>query len=67
MYQEWFKKYENIIKKSKENDKKMSELLDKFIQNSDEIMEGLKKGAEIVIKKNKENFAVYQRLVKKIK
>ena len=67
MYQDWFKKYDKIIKQSKENDKKMKELLDKFMKNSDEIMESLEKGAEIIIKKNKENFVIYQKLIKKIK
>ena len=67
MYQDWFKKYDKIIKQSKENEKKMKELLDKFMKNSDEIMESLEKGAEIIIKKNKENFVIYQKLIKKIK
>ena len=67
MYKDWFKKYDKIIKQSKENEKKMKELLDKFMKNSDEIMESLEKGAEIIIKKNKENFVIYQKLIKKIK
>ncbi len=67
MYQDWFKEYEKIINQSKENDKKMKELLDKFMKNSDEIMESLKKGAEIVVKKNHEDFVIYQKLIKKIK
>ena len=67
MYKDCFKKYDKIIKQSKENDKKMKELLDKFMKNSDEIMESLEKGAEIIIKKNKENFVIYQKLIKKIK
>ena len=45
----------------------MHELLDKFIENSDEIIKSLEKGSEIVIKKNKENFVIYQKLIKKIK
>lgn len=67
MYQEWLKKYEKIIKQEEENKKKMHELLDKFIENSDEIIKSLEKGSEIVIKKNKENFVIYQKLIKKIK
>lgn len=67
MYQEWFEKYEKIIKQNEENEKKMHELLDKFIENSDEIIKSLEKGSEIVIKKNKENFVIYQKLIKKIK
>lgn len=67
MYQDWFEKYDKIINQSKENDKKMQELLDKFMENSDEIMESLKKGAEIVVKKNHEDFVIYQKLIKKIK
>ena len=67
MYQDWFKEYEKIINQSKENDKKMKELLDKFMKNSDEIMESLKKGAEIVVKKIHEDFLIYQKLIKKIK
>lgn len=67
MYQEWFEKYEKIKKQNEENDKKMHELLDKFIENSDEIIKSLEKGSEIVIKKNKENFVIYQKLIKKIK
>ena len=67
MYKDWFKKYDKIIKQSEENEKKMKELLDKFMKNSDEIMESLEKGAEIIIKKNKENFVIYQKLIKKIK
>ena len=49
MYQDWFKKYDKIIKQSKENEKKMKELLDKFMKNSDEIIENLERGAEITI------------------
>ena len=67
MYQEWFEKYEKIKKQNEENDKKMHELLDNFIENSDEIIKSLEKGSEIVIKKNKENFVIYQNLIKKIK
>lgn len=67
MHQDWFKKYDKIIKQSKENEKKMKELLDKFMKNSDEIIESLKKGAEIVVKKNHEDFVIYQKLIKKIK
>lgn len=67
MYQKWFKKYEKIIKQGEENEKKMHELLDRFIENSDEIIKSLEKGSEIVIKKNKENFVIYQKLIKKIK
>lgn len=67
MYQEWLEKYEKIKKQNEENEKKMHELLDKFIENSDEIIKSLEKGSEIVIKKNKENFVIYQKLIKKIK
>ena len=67
MYQDWFKKYDKIIKQSKENEKKMKELLDKFMKNSDEIIENLERGAEITIRKNKEDFIIYQKLTKKIK
>ena len=67
MYQEWFEKYEKIKKQNEENDKKIHELLDKFIESSDEIIKSLEKGSEIVIKKNKENFVIYQKLIKKIK
>ena len=67
MYQDWFKKYDKIIKQSKENDKKMKELLDKFMKNSNEIIENLERGAEITIRKNKEDFIIYQKLTKKIK
>lgn len=67
MYQEWFEKYEKIIKQGEENEKKMHELLDNFIENSDEIIKSLEKGSEIVIKKNKEKFVIYQNLIKKIK
>lgn len=67
MYQEWFEKYEKIKKQNEENYKKMHELLDKFIESSDEIIKSLEKGSEIVIKKNKENFVIYQKLIKKIK
>ena len=67
MYQEWFEKYEKITKQGEENKKKMHELLDNFIENSDEIIKSLEKGSEIVIKKNKENFVIYQKLIKKIK
>lgn len=67
MYQEWFEKYEKIKKQNEENKKKMHELLDRFIENSDEIIKSLEKGSEIVIKKNKENFVIYQNLIKKIK
>lgn len=67
MYQEWLEKYEKIIKQGEENEKKIHELLDKFIENSDEIIKSLEKGSEIVIKKNKENFVIYQKLIKKIK
>lgn len=67
MFQEWLKKYEKIKKQGEENDKKMHKLLDKFVENSDEIIKSLEKGSEIVIKKNKENFVIYQNLIKKIK
>lgn len=67
MFQEWLKKYKKIIKQGEENEKKMHELLDKFVENSDEIIKSLEKGSEIVIKKNKENFVIYQNLIKKIK
>lgn len=67
MYQEWFEKYKKIKKQNEKNDKKIHELLDKFIENSDEIIKSLEKGSEIVIKKNKENFVIYQNLIKKIK
>lgn len=67
MYQEWLEKYEKITKQGEENKKKMHELLDNFIENSDEIIKSLEKGSEIVIKKNKENFVIYQKLIKKIK
>ena len=64
---EWLREYEKMIDEPIENDKRMKELLDKFMKNSDEIMESLEKGAEIIIKKNKENFVIYQKLIKKIK
>lgn len=67
MYCEWFKKYEKIINQSKENKEKMEKLVDKFMTNSDEIIEELKKGAEIVVRKNKEDFIIYKKTVKKIK
>lgn len=67
MYQEWIEEFEKIKKQEGENNKKVQELLDKFIENSDEIIKSLEKGSEIVIKKNKENFVIYQKLIKKIK
>ena len=57
----------DFIKQSKENDKKMKELLDKFMKNSNEIIENLERGAEITIRKNKEDFIIYQKMTKKIK
>ena len=64
---EVFKKYEEFQKQAENNDKKIKELCKKFEENSEEIIKSLEKGAEIVIKKNKENFVIYQNLIKKIK
>ena len=54
MYQEWFEEYEKIKKQNEENDKKIHELLDKFIENSDEIIKSFQQATEIVCKKNKQ-------------
>ena len=67
MQTEVFKKYEEFKKQAENNDKKIKELCKKFEENSDDIIKSLEKGAEIVIKKNKENFVIYQKLIKKIK
>ena len=64
---EWLKEYKKMIDEPIENDKKMKELLDKFMKNSNEIIENLERGAEITIRKNKEDFIIYQKLTKKIK
>lgn len=64
---EFSKKYEEFIKQAENNNKKIKELCKKFEENSDEIIKSLEKGAEIVIKKNKEDFVIYQKLIKKIK
>ena len=64
---EFSKKYEELKKQTGNNSKKIEELCKKFEENSDEIIKSLEKGAEIVIKKNKEDFVIYQKLIKKIK
>lgn len=64
---EFSKKYEKFKKQTENNNKKIKELCKKFEENSDEIIKSLEKGAEIVIKKNKEDFVIYQKLIKKIK
>ena len=64
---EWLKEYKKMIDEPIENDQKMKELLDKFMKNSNEIIENLERGAEITIRKNKEDFIIYQKLTKKIK
>lgn len=64
---EFSKKYEEFKKQTENNNKKIKELCKKFEENSNEIIKSLEKGAEIVIKKNKEDFVIYQKLIKKIK
>lgn len=42
-------------------------LIETFNKNSDKMLEELEKGMEITIKKNKEGFAMYSKLMNKIK
>ncbi|MCI7633982.1 MAG: hypothetical protein MSS80_08165 [Mollicutes bacterium] len=42
-------------------------LIETFNKNSGKMLEELEKGMEITIKKNKEGFAMYSKLIKKIK
>lgn len=46
---------------------KKEELMELFEKNSEKMLENLKKGADIIIKKNKEGFIAYSNLIKKIK
>ena len=43
------------------------ELIDFFIKNSDKMLTELKKGANIIIKQNKNGFVAYKSLLNKIK
>ena len=45
----------------------VQKLLDKFKENSGTMLKELEKGNRIIIKKNKESFAIYSELIKKIK
>lgn len=38
-----------------------------FLKHKDEIIDKLNKGIDIVIRKNKDNYAIYSNLIKKIK
>lgn len=42
-------------------------LLEIFTQNSENIVKELQKGANIVIRKNRDNFVIYKNLLKRIK
>lgn len=50
-----------------EKTEEINRLMDIFRKNSDKMLEELKKGSEIVIKKNKNDFVFYSNLVKRIK
>lgn len=50
-----------------EKEQEVNQLMDLFQKNSDKMLEEFEKGMEITIKKNKEGFAMYSKLIKKIK
>lgn len=50
-----------------EKEQEVNQLMDLFQKNSEKMLKVLKEGMEITIKKNKEGFAMYSKLTKKIK
>jgi len=50
-----------------EKEQEVNQLMDLFQKNSEKMLEVLKEGMEITIVKNKKGFAMYSKLIKKIK
>ena len=50
-----------------EKKQEVKQLMDLFQKNSEKMLQVLKEGMEITIVKNKEGFAMYSKLIKKIK
>ena len=50
-----------------EKEQEVNQLMDLFQKNSEKMLQVLKEGMEITIVKNKEGFAMYSKLIKKIK
>ena len=50
-----------------EKEQEVNQLMDLFQKNSEKMLQVFKEGMEITIKKNKEGFAMYSKLIKKIK
>ena len=50
-----------------EKEQEVKQLMALFQKNSEKMLKVLKEGMEITIKKNKEGFAMYSKLTKKIK
>lgn len=50
-----------------EKEQEVNQLMDLFQKNSEKMLQVLKEGMEITIVKNKEGFAMYRKLIKKIK
>lgn len=50
-----------------EKKQEINKLMDLFQKNSEKMLESLENGMEIVIKKNKESFSIYSKLINKIK
>ena len=50
-----------------EKEQEVNQLMDLFQKNSEKMLQVLKEGMEITIVKNKEGFAMYRKLIRKIK
>ena len=50
-----------------EKKQEVKQFMDLFQKNSEKMLQVLKEGMEITIVKNKEGFAMYSKLIKKIK
>ena len=50
-----------------EKEQEINNLMDLFQKNSEKMLESLENGMEITVKKNKESFAIYSKLINKIK
>lgn len=50
-----------------EKEQEVNKLMDLFQKNSEKMLKVFEEGMEITIKKNKEGFAIYSKLIKKIK
>lgn len=50
-----------------EKTEEIKQLLELFQKNSDEMLKELKKGADIIIRKNDKNFMIYSSIIRRLR